>query len=201
MKPLRNLLIRLGDAIHPLTIVAIIVGLNVYWTVTLAMYGAQFQQLAGYLPIDLQNVDNILTPEQALAQIATYTPDVKTLYWSFFILDNIMPPLVFAAFALLWVYFLRRGANRLFDRLLDSPFLLIPLGVGFFDWFENLCYIVAISIYPASGAWQAMEIGLVLVRLKAACLFATFGVTLLLIVFHLYTMARGRLPRTQPRPA
>lgn len=199
MKPLQYLIIRLGSVIHPVLTVLIIVGLNLYWTVTLDMYGRQFRQVAGYLPIDLQNVSRIISPAEGLAQIATYTQEAKTLYWSFFILDNIMPPLVFTSFALLWVYFLRANANRLFDRLLDSPFILIPLGVGFFDWFENLCYIVAISVYPDASALQAMQIGLMFVWPKAACLFATFIVTALLIVYHMYASARRRLQHVETR--
>jgi hypothetical protein len=193
-------IVRWGSAIHPVLSVAIIVGLNVYWTVTLDMFGRQFEQVAGALPIDLLNVAGILSAAEAREQIATYRQEAKTLYWSFFVMDNIMPPLVFGSFTLLWVPLLRRHANRIFDQLLNSPFMLIPFGVGFFDWIENLCFVVAITIYPQAGTLTALQIGLGFVWLKAACLFTTFNVTALLIGFNFVAAVRQRF-NTAPADA
>ncbi|MCU0494808.1 MAG: hypothetical protein MUD01_24750 [Chloroflexaceae bacterium] len=203
MKVLRDGIIWLGTRMHPLLIVGLIVVLNIYWGVTLAMFGAEFQRVAGSQPIDLQNVSGIISAQQALAQIATYTSETRALYWLFFVLDTLFPPLVFTSFALLWAYILNRQPGRLFERLLHSPLLLIPFGVGFFDWFENLAFIVAITSYPAASTETALQVGLFFVYLKAACLYATFLVTPLLLLYHGFTLLRqhsgggGRQPLQQ----
>lgn len=192
MKPVQNLIIRAGTALPPMIIVLLIAGLNIYCGVTLDAFGRHFQQISGYLPIDLQNVGAILTAQQALEQIATYTSDTISLYWSFFILDNLMPPLVFGTFALLWVYYLKGQRHPFAGRLLNSPLLLIPLGVGLFDLIENLFFVAAISYYPNPSTEILLQAGLIFVHLKAVCLFSTFIITALLTVYHIVTFVRSR---------
>ncbi len=196
MKQLRALVITWGSRINPWLLVWIIVGLNVSWGVTLQAFGTQFQQVAGYPLLDLQNdllPATMITPAKVQAQIATYTQDAKMLYWSFFTLDNIMPPLVFGPFALLWVYFLRSNPNPFYNRLLNSSFILLPLGVGFFDWLENLAYIAAIHNSGGEHTMLIIYAGLTFKWIKAACLLPTFGVTWLLAAYHLRSVARQRM--------
>lgn len=194
-------LVRLGSAVHPGLSIVLIVGLNVYWTITLEMFGRQFEQVAGVLPIDLLNVSGILTTAEAQAQIARYSQAARTLYWSFFVMDNIVPLLAFGSYTLLWVYLLRRHSNPLFDRLLNSPLLLIPFGVGLFDSIENLSFITAITITPKAGTLMALQIGLTFVWLKVACLFTTFAGTALLIGYHAVVTIRSLIGRVAARPA
>jgi len=184
-----------GSRINGWLLVCIIVALNVYWLATLQAFDTQFQQVAGYPLLDLQNdlaPATMITPAKVQAQIATYTPQAKTLYWSFFTLDNIMPPLVFGPFALLWVYFLNNQPNRVSKRLLHSPFILLPLGVDFFDWLENLAYIAATHNVGGENTMLIIYAGLTFKWIKAACLLPTFNVTLLLAIYHMYSLIRQR---------
>jgi hypothetical protein len=184
-----------GSGISPLLLFAVVIGLNVYWIVTLGAFDAQFRQLTGYPLLDLQNnlqPEQMITPTKVREQIATYSQEAKTLYWSFFILDNIMPPLTFSGVALLWVYFLHNNPNRLFDRLLKSYFILIPVGVGVFDWFENLGYVAAIHSTSDTTTTAAIYLGLIFKWIKAACVVPTFPILLALALYHMYNRARQR---------
>jgi hypothetical protein len=201
MKQIHNLFIGLGTTLNPWFILILVVALNVYWTVTLTVFDIQFQQVSGLQLLDLQNSfapDEIITTQSAISQIATYSQEAKALYWSFFILDNIMPHLAFSAFALLWVYFLRSTPNRMTVWLLNSPLLFIPLGVGFFDWLENLAYISAIHLYPDPSVTAIMDIGLIFKWVKAACLLPTFLLTLVLVIYHIIGLLQRRVLNRRP---
>jgi hypothetical protein len=192
MNSVRSMIYTVGSRLGIVTILVLIVALNASWLATLNAFGAHFEQVSGYPLIDLQNTSSILSASAAVGQIATYSSDARSLYWSFFILDNIMPPLTFGALALLWAYYLSRGRGGLVARLKNSPFLLIPFGVGLFDWMENLVFVTVVADPAAAGALQMMEIGLIFTRLKAGFLFATFGLTLALTVYHIVTQIRYR---------
>ena len=199
MKQIHRAVVMLGSRIDPRLLLAILLGLNVAWLVILRAIGVHFQEVAGYPLLDLQNdvrPGDAMTPSRALAQISTYTSEAKTIYWAFFILDNIMPPLVFGAFALVWVYLLRGSQRPLFQRLLGSSVLLVPLGVGAFDWIENLAYLSAIHSYPAADTIPALYAGLIAKWLKAACLMTTFLGTVPLAVDYVARRLR-RLPHVQ----
>ncbi|MFZ4816270.1 MAG: hypothetical protein ACOYL5_17175 [Phototrophicaceae bacterium] len=184
MKSLYVFLGRIGSAIDGFSIVLMIVVLLFSWSLTLQSFGQHFKDVTGSPVLDLENVQSILTVEQALTLINGYSPAAKSLYWSFFIMDNLMPPLVFGSFALLWAKLFSSSSAALAKRLLNSPILLVPLGVGLFDWFENLAFITVLYSAPVASASPIMQLGLILVQLKALCLFATFGLT---PVFILYT--------------
>lgn len=203
MQQVRALVTRWGSNIDPRLLICILVALNVYWTVTLGAFDRQFRQVAGYPLLDLQNdldPGRIITPTRVMEQIATYGQEAKTLYWSFFILDNIMPQLTFGSFALLWVYFLRSNPHRFTGALLGSSFIVLPLGVGVFDWLENLGYIVAIHAYPEAITLPAIYAGLLFKWLKAACLFPTFLCTAVLAAYHLYGRVRRRFAAAPAAP-
>lgn len=191
MSPMISLFLRLGRGFHPAAIVALIVLFNATWIPTLGAFGHQFEAVSGYQPIDLQNVSGILTAEEALAQIATYSTEARSLYWSFFILDNIVPLLSFGAFSLLWAAMLPRLRHPFFQNLLTGPFLLLPWGVGLFDILENLCFILCISGYAGDAASATMTLGLWFVLLKALCLSATFMTTLVLLASLIVVQIRG----------
>jgi hypothetical protein len=185
---------RLSKLSLPL-ILLIIIGLNIYWSLTLNAFGAHFQQVAGTTLLDLENVGGILSPQAAADHISTYTTEARSLYWIFFVLDNLMPPLVFGSFVLLWIYCLHHTPFTLARRIESSPLLLIPFGVGLFDILENIAFVTAISS-PQSAALLPLQIGTTFVYLKAVCLFATFGLT---PVFGIAALV-GRFTRRQQQP-
>jgi hypothetical protein len=201
MNAFRQLVIRIGEKVHPIPLLIVIVALNISWTVTLEMFGTHFRLVAGQPLLDLENVRQIYTVEQGLTLINQYSSEARSLYWVFFILDNIMPPLVFGAFALLWGSLLARNPNRISKWLLSSPLLLIPFGVGLFDWIENLGFIMAITLAPAEAAAQPLQVGLFFVQWKAICLFATFIGTAALLVYAVLNSLRNLIQRSRMRGA
>lgn len=196
MKQLQHLIVDWGSKVNPILLIFSVIALNVYWTTILDPLGRQFEAVSGLPMLDLQNSlspDSILTPQRFMDQIATYSSEAKTLYWSFFILDNIMPPLAFGSFALLWVLLLKRNPTRLTQWLLGSYILLIPLGVGFFDWWENLAYISAIHNYPNPGTMTAVVIGLIFKWVKAVFIPPTFLLTQVFVIYYVYRIVRYEL--------
>lgn len=184
MNGLSRGIVWMGERLPVWAIVALVIGLNLYWTAVLNAFGAHFTQVSGQVLLDLQNVDGILSSAEAHALIERYSSEARTLYWIFFGLDNIFPPLVFGSFALLWVRLLRADGPHWERTLRRSPLLWLPLGVGFFDSIENLFFVTAITGGPAVDAFLYLQIGLVFVWLKAICLFATFIGTALLILYR-----------------
>jgi hypothetical protein len=172
-------------------ILLLVIGLNAYWTLTLAAIGPQFEQIANAPLLDLQNVMGVLSAEDALALVNTYSTEARSFYWQFFTLDNLMPPLVFGSFALLWAWLLQRFPGR-WTWLSSSPLLFVPFGVGFFDILENLCFVLVMSADP-TAALPIMQTGLTFVALKAICLFATFGLTPVLALVAIGTEVGKRV--------
>ncbi len=198
MRQLRDVVIALGSRLNPGLLGVLVLALNVYWLVILAVINREFQGVTnGHPLLDLQNSlapGEIITPAKVLEQLGDYTEASRLIYWIFFVLDNIMPHLAFGSIALLWVYFWRSNPNRLYDWLLGGYAVLIPLGVGFFDRLENLFYLVAIHAYPSPDTVWAVVVGLTFKWLKAACVYPS---TLLLPVFLVYPRLRAIRRRTR----
>jgi hypothetical protein len=197
---LRRYVVDIGARADRRLLVAVLVLLNATWLVILGAIGAQFERTAGVPLLDLQNSlapADVVTPSRALAQIATYPPEAVGLYWSFFVLDGVMPPLVFGCFALLWANLLHHRSDRASRLLLGGPLALVPLGVGAFDWVENLAYVSAISAQDPAAATTAMVVGLVAKWIKAVFLQLTFLTTLVVVV----AVVVDRLRRRARRPA
>ena len=193
VRVLRDLVVDLGRRADRPVLVASILGVNVAWLVILAAFAAAFLRVAGVPLLDLQNSlapGEMITPTRALAQIAAYPEAARTLYWSFFILDGVVPPLVFGSLALLWVNLLH-GRPGLLPRLLTGTrAVLIPLGVGLFDWIENLAYLAAINL-DGGVTTAAIWIGLVAKWVKAAFLQVTMLTTVVVIVYVTVLRVRG----------
>lgn len=140
MRQLRDVVVTLGSRLNPNLSAILAVALNVYWLVILTVINQEFQVVTnGYPLLDLQNSlspGEIITPAKVLEHLGDYTQASKFICWIFFMLDNIMPQLAFGSIALLWVYFWRSNPNRLYNWLLGGYAVLIPLGVGVFDWLE-----------------------------------------------------------------
>lgn len=109
---MRKSIVKLGSTLHPTIIVGVLLGLNIYWVGILDIFGDYFERVAGAPLLDLQNTQGILSPDAAQSLIARYNEPARNLYWSFFIMDNVMPPLVFGMFSLLWVLLLRNDSRR-----------------------------------------------------------------------------------------
>jgi hypothetical protein len=199
MTALRRFVVSTGGRLDRRLLIATVLLLNAAWLVTLAAVGEQFRRAAGVPLLDLQNSvlpGEAMTPSRALEQIAGYPAEAIGLYWSFFVLDNIMPPLVFGVFALLWANLLRDRPGRLQRLLLGTPLVLVPLGVGAFDWVENLAYVSAIAAADPSTATAAVWVGLVAKWIKAAFLQVTFLITAVVVV----AAAVGALRRRTATP-
>jgi hypothetical protein len=202
MRQVHQLVLAVGNRVDGRLVVITLLALNISWLIMLRAIGGQFEEVAGVPLLDLQNeigTDAMMTPDRMTDQIASYTQGAKTLYWSFFILDNIMPPLTFGVFSLLWVRFFRSHPGSVVQRLVHSYALLIPLGVGFFDWIENLGYITAIHDYPAGGTTAAIVVGLTAKWIKAAFLQLTFLGTWVLLIRHLALEVRQFVARRKQR--
>lgn len=186
-------IVGIGERLPVWAIIALIVGLNLYWSGVLNAFGAHFAQVSGHALLDLQNVGGILSSTDAYALMSRYNVEARSLYWIFFGLDNFFPPLVFGSFALLWVHLLRTDGPRWERTLRQSPLLWLPLGVGFFDCIENIFFVTAISGGPEVNVLFYLQIGLVFVWLKAVCLFATFIGTAVLVLYRSVDWTRRRL--------
>ena len=200
MRQLRDAVVVLGSRLNPGLLVVLVVALNAYWLVILAVINREFQGVTnGHPLLDLQNSlapGEIITPARVLEQLGDYTPASRLIYWIFFMLDNIMPHLAFGFIALLWVYFWRSNPNRLYNRLLGGYAVLIPLGGGFFDWLENLSYLVAIHAYPAPGTVRVVVAGLTFKWLKAACVFPSTLLVPVFLAYHLFCALQRRRRRS-----
>lgn len=201
MSSLIQTLVRLEAALPPLLIAAIVLTLNVAWTIILQLFDLQFQAIAGLPLLDLQNTRGIRSAHEALALVAGYSLEARSFYWVFFILDTIVPLLAFGSFALLWAALLRRISPAAYAWLQRTPLLLIPLGVGLFDSFENLAFLAAMHQPTAPIALPVMQLGIAFVWMKAACLFATFGLTPALLIALPIAALRGRRSQAPRRAA
>jgi hypothetical protein len=208
MRSLQRLVVDLGTRADRGLLVAAILLVNAAWLLILDALGTEFRAVAGVPLLDLQNeigTARMVTPARALAQIAAYPSEARSLYWSFFILDNVLPPLTFGSLALLWANLLRGDQGRMARRLLGSAVVLVPLGVGAFDWLENLAYVHAISRAADPTATTAIWIGLVAKWIKAAFLQATFLLTLAVVVWSVVggwrrrrsAAGQSRMPRAR----
>ncbi len=185
MKPLANRIRDWGSTLHLLVIILLIFALFTFWTYTLNAFSSLFFQVSGQPLLDLENRNSILSVDAAMNLIRSYNIEARKMYWSFFILDNAVPFVVFGSLSLLWVNILKRYNHSFAQNLLNSSFVLLPLGVGLFDIAENTCFVTAISSSGSQDVSSFISVGLVLVRMKALCLFSSFGVTLGIVLWHI----------------
>jgi hypothetical protein len=174
--------------------VAFLILTNIWWAITLQAIDSRFTALTGFRLPDLQNgtFAPALTVQSFQTQIAAYTDSARAVYLGFFVLDNTVPFLAFAPFALLWASLLKRQHTRLSAWLLATPFVLIPAMVGVFDVWENLFYLTAIELAPASGTAQLIQAGFVFGFVKGLCVQATLYLTLPLLLTNLFLFVRRR---------
>lgn len=194
--------VQLGRRVPPWFALALTLALSAAWQLTLNAFDAQFRQLSGFPLLDLQNSlrpGEIITPTEVITQIRTYSQDTRTLYWVFFTLDTLAPPVVFSSYALLWASLLSCTGTRPARWLLHSPLLWLPLGVGLFDWCENLGYVSAIQAAEPGPQSAAVLFGLTFKWIKAACVIPTTVLTLPLLVYVVASGITRRRPERRSR--
>lgn len=145
----------------------------------LRITGKRFEGMTeGHEPFDFQNK---LTVAQIDEQLPDYTAESKRLYTLFFVIDFFFPFIASIFLSLLWAVLLPRPEAPLYGQLLRWNAPLFAFLPALFDWGENVCFLVIINRYPVVMPRLA-RIGVVFKRLKLAALFATIGVTMLLLL-------------------
>jgi len=182
MNSFQKLIFFLGSKLSIFWSLVLVISLNLFWSFTLQAYDQLFESVTEVRPLDLLNIGSIVSTEQALENIQAYNQLGRTLYWSFYILDNPIPLLLFGSFSILWVSILSRQKEVFFQKIAKSKLVLIPWGVGFFDILENVFFVLAISSPEATNVRNLLDIGLSLAYVKAGFLFTTFGLTLVIII-------------------
>lgn len=135
----------------------------------------------GHEAFDLQNK---LTTAQIYEQLPAYTAESKRLYRRFFIIDFFFPLFASLFIGLLWAALLPRPEAPVYQELLRWNVPVLALLPALFDWGENVCFLIMVNRYPQVMPRLA-QIAVVFKRLKLATLFATMGVTMLLLVVTL----------------
>jgi hypothetical protein len=122
---------------------------------SLFLIGDQFAAVtAGYQPFDLQNPLAVAT---VLEQLPAYSAASRAIYWLFVLADTIFPALGVLPFALL----LGRALRTLSPALAGRGLALVPFVVTLLDWVENVCYVLAIHLYPANVTiWATLGVAL-----------------------------------------
>lgn len=188
-------LTHLGQHVNPWLALMTVVLLSAAWQVTLTAFDTHFRSISGLPLLDLQNdlrPGELMTTSTALSQIQTYTVEARSTYWTFFVLDCLAPPVVFGAYAILWASLLARCRTPFAERALRRGVLLLPLGVGPFDWGENLGYVAAMHAASTSAQVTWLDLGLTFKWLKAACVIPTTSLTVPLVLYTLWIVARRR---------
>ncbi len=145
----------------------------------LNMTGKRFSKVtANHEAFDFQNK---LTTAQIYEQLPDYTSESKRLYNLFFVIDFFFPLLASLFLSLLWAALLPRPEATVYRQLLRWNAPLFAFLPALFDWGENVCFVVIVNRYPPIMPRLAL-IGVVFKRLKLATLFATIGITMILLV-------------------
>ena len=163
------------------------------WLASLLLFTLSFQSLfligdwfaaatGAYQPFDLQNP---LAVTAVLEQLPAYTAESRAIYWLFVVADTIFPALGGVPFALL----LGRALLTLSPTLAGRGLALIPFVVTLLDWAENVCYLLAIELYPADVTlWATLGVGLKNSKIG-------FGIASNLVILVLALIAAARWVR------
>jgi hypothetical protein len=135
------------------------------WLASVLLFALSFQSLfligdqfaaatAGYQPFDLQNPLAVAT---VLEQLPAYSAESRAIYWLFVLADTIFPALGALPFTLL----LGRALLTLSPTLAGRGLALVPFVITLLDWVENVCYVLAIELYPANVTlWATLGVAL-----------------------------------------
>lgn len=141
---------------------------------------------------DIKGLDTMFfyTPEQAFANVAAYTSEARATLNTFHLTADIVNPLLYTTFlTLLLSWLFQRGFT---PESKMRKLNVIPLGALLFDFLENICITIMMSVYPAQPqavAWLStgstmakftfiyVSLGLVLVGLVSAIVIKFSGVS------------------------
>ena len=90
------------------------------------------------------------------------------------------------------MYLLKHQPNRIAKWLLSSPLILVPIGIGIFDWWENLFFLAVTQQAPASNTQTLIQAGFAFGFIKVIYVQATFLSTPFLLIAHLVTVIQRR---------
>ena len=162
--------------------VIVALGLQLAFFRLLNRTGKRFSQVsANHEAFDFQNK---LTAAEIYEQIRDYTTESKRLYNRFFVIDFFFPLFASLFLSLLWAVLLPRPESSVYQQLLRWNAPLFAFLPALFDWGENVCFVVIINRYPKVMPRLA-QVAVIFKRLKLITLFATIGITLLLLVVTL----------------
>lgn len=154
--------------------------------------GQGFPAVAGGAqPFDLQNG---LTADQVLQQLAGYTDEARRQYLIFTAIDYAFPLAAGLSLAAVGAFSLRRGFPGIYATMVRHRLFPLFLAGSLFDWCENIAALTAILIYPDTPA--ALATGIVVAkRLKLAFVMAT---QLLVLLLLLVVAGKGAARRLLP---
>ncbi len=156
----------------------------------LMQIGETFPAVAGGAqPFDLQNG---LTGEQVLLQLAGYTDAAVRQYSIFTAIDYVFPFAAGLFLAAITAFCLRRAFPGVYAAMAGRKLLPLLMLGSLFDWAENVAAITAILAYPDTTPGMATAIVLAK-RLKLACVVISQVLALLLLMATLFIGIRRRL--------
>ena len=152
--------------------------------------GAGFPAVAGGAqPFDLQNG---LTADQILQQLAGYTDQARQTYLVFTSIDYVFPFAAGLFLAALGAFGLRHGFPGVYAEAARRNLFPLFLAGTLFDWCENIASLTAIMSYPDTSA--ALAGAVVLAKgLKLVLVSTTQGLAVLLLLAAAAKRLRRRL--------
>lgn len=138
------MLSKLSSCFHALARGWLILLILVAFVVFLAVTLPGVQAASG----NTEGLDTIFfyTPEEAFANVASYTDDGRDTLLIFHLTADIVNPFLYASFLTLvisWLFQRGFAPESKIQRL-----NVIPLGAAIFDLLENICIVVMLSAYP-----------------------------------------------------
>ena len=130
---------------------------------------------------DIEGLDTLFfyTPEEAFANVASYTAEGREVLRNFHLSADIVNPILYTSFLILlisWLFQHGFGPEHRLQRL-----NIIPLGAAIFDLLENICIVILLSAYPSqprSVAWLST----LSTMAKFSFIYGSFGLVLVGLV-------------------
>lgn len=124
------------------------------------------------------------TPEEAYANVASYTDAGRDVLRIFHVTVDLVNPILYSSFLVLLVSWLFQRGLAPENKL--HKLNLLPLGAVLFDLLENICIFVMFSIYPTQLNFVAW-LSTISTMLKILCIF----VSCTLVLIGLVTTAKN----------
>lgn len=156
----------------------------------LMQIGESFPAVAGGAqPFDLQNA---LTGEQVLQQLAGYTAEARRQYYLFTAVDYVFPFAAGLFLAAIAAFCLRRSFPAAYTAVAERALFPLLMAGSLFDWCENIAALAAILSWPDTSAGVATAL-VTAKRLKLTLVIATQLLVALLLLATAGKWAAARL--------